>query len=80
MSDTEVRTVSDVGNQHGYLCPKCDKGDSLYIAAVVTAALLPDGCDTSNSDTEWDEVSTAWCGCGWSGTTGEFTVVEVEED
>jgi hypothetical protein len=69
----------DVGNQYGYLCPRCCKGDSLYIIALVTTALLPNGCDTTDSDTEWFDNSPAWCGCGWKGTTGQFTVIDLLE-
>jgi len=67
---------NEAGNYHGYLSPKCKKGTDLYITALVTAALLPEGVDTSGSDTEWDHTSPAWCGCGWTGTVGEFEQAE----
>lgn len=63
---------NESGNQHGYVCPACKCGDKLYITASVTAALLPEGCDTSNSDTEWTGDSPAWCGCGWTGEVHEL--------
>ena len=79
MPKPKTMTAEECGNQHGYLCPTCKKGDSLYISATVTAALLPDGCDTSDSDTEWDDESPAWCGCGWRGVVVDFETVEIEE-
>lgn len=55
-----------VGNQFGYLCPECHKGDELSVAAVVWAKLYPDGSDVEG-DHEWDGNSAIVCGCGWSG-------------
>lgn len=69
-------TPESVGNQFGYLCPKCGKGDSLYITAQVSTALLPDGTDSTDSDTEWDVNCPAWCGCGWRGTVDDFKMAE----
>jgi hypothetical protein len=66
----------EVGNQHGFLCPTCGEGDSLYITAAVSAALTPDGCDTTTSDTEWEKSSEAWCGCGWMGKVSDFKRAE----
>jgi len=69
----------EIGNQHGYLCPSCTKGDKLYISATVTAALLPDGSDTTDSDTEWEVGDPAWCGCGWRGKVENLIVIELSE-
>jgi len=60
------------GNQHGLRCPECKKDNELYIVALVTAALLPDGVDTTNSDTEWEDDSDSWCGCGWRGSVKDL--------
>jgi hypothetical protein len=42
-----MSNAESVGNQHGYLCPKCGKGDELTIFATVSvkARLFPDGTD-----------------------------------
>lgn len=80
MDEPKTMTAQECGNQHGYLCPKCKSGESLYISATVTAALLPDGCDTTDSDTEWETNTPAWCGCGWAGVVAEFKIVEIEEE
>jgi hypothetical protein len=68
-------------NQHGFHCPQCKNGSHLRISAHVWADLLPDGCDTSDSDTEWDDTSAALCtACNWSGTVSQLLVVEDEDD
>ena len=72
--------ASELGNNMGYRCPKCKAGDNIYIAATVTAALLPEGCDTSDSDTEWAGESPAWCGCGWEGKVYQLLTEEVDDD
>jgi len=80
MPEPKTMTAEECGNQHGYLCPTCKQGTNLYIAATVTAHLESDGCDTGESDTEWDEDSPAWCGCGWKGQVRYFDTVEIEEE
>jgi hypothetical protein len=83
-------TAQEIGNSHGYLCPKCKTGLYLSIAATVWARLLPDGTDNSDSDTEWDENSTAKCenlDCSqpdgptmcWCGKVSDLLTVEVTE-
>lgn len=74
----DLRNVVDarpetVGNQFGYVCPKCKKGNRLRIAARVWVTLLPDGTDNNDSDTEWDNESAAAClACNWTGLAGEL--------
>jgi hypothetical protein len=75
-------TAELVGNQHGYLCPKCKSGEHIRIAATVWASLLPEGTDNSDSNTEWDETSTAQCTncpCLWCGKVDDLLTVEVSE-
>ena len=76
----EKLTPFMVGNQFGYLCPECKSGENLYITALVTVALVPDGCDTGDSHTEWDKESHAWCGCGWKGKVKDFAQAENFEE
>jgi Zn ribbon nucleic-acid-binding protein len=73
-------TCDGLGNQHGYLCPKCRQGDSITIAATVrvNARLFPDGTDNDGGDTEWDDTDTAECGkCGFSGQVRDLWEVEM---
>jgi len=60
------------GNQHGYKCPSCKRDDGLHVVAFVRVALLPDGCDTTDSDVEWEDSSPADCECGWSGKVSDL--------
>jgi len=72
---------SEVGNQHGYLCPSCGKGTRLYIQAVIRTevALYPDGTEDSGGDTEWENSSAARCSnCDWHGTVARLKTVTVE--
>lgn len=78
---TEEIDAGELGNNNGYRCPFCRFGDGLTIFAssVVSARLLVDGTDNDGGDTEWDDSSSAMCGCGWQGTVGQFISVEVVE-
>lgn len=73
-------TRETVGNFHGYLCPKCKQGNELSISAHIWTDLTPEGCDNSDSDTEWDHNSSAMCGnCEWDGKVSDLLTVEVSE-
>lgn len=65
-----MRTATELGNKNGYSCPKCKRGNELYIEATLTAALIPDGFATLC--TEWDGQSPARCACGWHGKVKDF--------
>ena len=67
----KVTTPATVGNQFGYLCPQCKKGDNLSISFVGTCTLMPEGTDDAG-DHEWDSKSCASCSCGWSGLVQDF--------
>jgi hypothetical protein len=71
-------TADELGNQHGFVCPKCDEGDQLAIWAMVRSELLPDGVNW-NGDTEWDDDNHAECGCGWTGTVKDLRVIELDD-
>src|SRR5229473_843445 len=73
----QKNTPETVGNQFGYLCPKCSRGDSLSIAATVWVGLLPDGTDADNSDHEWDDKDGAACSaCNWDGKVSDLKQAE----
>ena len=73
-------TAEQIGNSHGYLCPKCKSGEHLRIAARVWSTLTPYGSDNSDSDTEWTNTSDALCSeCQWDGKVSDLLTVEVSE-
>lgn len=76
-----VSTPETIGNQHGLLCPHCEKGDQLRIAATVWADLLPNGTDSSDSDTEWGDDSPVVCrGCSWAGRVENLVLADNFEE
>ena len=78
---TKLFTCEELGNQHGFQCPKCGQGDRLSIAAVQWHDLLPDGTD-NHGDVEWEDESPAMCNapdCGWHGTVADLKQVEMKD-
>jgi hypothetical protein len=79
-------TSEEVGNSHGYQCPRCKRGDNLSIASRVWADLTPDGAEVVG-DIEWDVNSDALChtsvdvrdSCGWAGKVSDLLTVEVTQ-
>jgi hypothetical protein len=71
-----VQTPETVGNQFGYLCPRCGQGNTLVVSAMIWVALLSDGTENDTSDTEFDRRSPARCRCGWTGKVGDFKQAE----
>jgi rubredoxin len=69
----------ELGNQFGYLCPKCKQGDKLSVVVQAWAKMLPDGTD-ADGDQEWDENSGASCGCGWEGKIRDLTKLPDEDE
>jgi hypothetical protein len=70
--------AEELGNDHGYSCPKCKKGYDLAIEVSRWAMLLPNGTDDEPGDTEWDDPSRAKCnGCGWEGTVKDLLQEEL---
>jgi hypothetical protein len=64
----QKQTPETVGNQFGYLCPKCGKGDWLHVTASVSVTLVYDGTEDDDGCREWDDDSPASCGnCAWDG-------------
>ena len=79
MALPKLFTCEELGNQHGFKCPKCGQGDRLMIAAVQWHDLLPDGTD-NHGDVEWDDDSPAGCQwCDWRGTVAKLKVVEMKD-
>jgi hypothetical protein len=73
-------TPQTVGNQFGYLCPKCHKGNRLAVSFHGSCKLVPDGTDDSG-DHEWDGDSMAWCNaCTWEGRVKELEQAENFEE
>ena len=65
-----------VGNQFGYVCPTCGRGDHLTVFATVETELLPDGA-TADGDQEWDMESGARCkACYWHGNVTDFKTLD----
>jgi hypothetical protein len=72
MSKTKPNNAGTVGNQFGYLCPKCGQGDSLSISAKTIVRLYSNGTEDAGDHT-WDDDSSASCGaCDWEGTVGQL--------
>ena len=68
-------TPETLGNQFGYRCPECARGDYLHVAATVGVALYAHGTEMDSCDTEWGDESGAWCGyCEWSGNVRDLKV------
>ena len=79
MPKLKAYTCEELGNQHGFKCPKCGQGDQLSIAAVQWHDLLPDGTD-NHGDVEWDDDSVAKCNsCDWCGTVAQLKQVEMKD-
>ena len=56
------------------LCPGCSRDDSIRIKAIVTVSLHRHGTDPTESDTEWDDASIAFCNrCGYTGNVKDFS-------
>jgi hypothetical protein len=70
--------MSELGNQHNYLCPQCRNGDQLQVVVSVWADLTPDGTSIDSND-EWDSDSLARCACGWNGRVKDFVALPEPE-
>ena len=73
----ESITSKELGNQHGYVCPKCGSGEQINIAARHWVLLVPNGTEDAEGDMdsgeEWDNDNEAHCGaCDWSGTVAQL--------
>lgn len=70
------------GNQFDFKCPKCERDDTIEIAASVWVLLTGDGSDSDASefgDHEWDDDSAARCAdCKWSGKVKDLSEPESE--
>ena len=74
-----MSTAESIGNQFGYICPKCKQGDDLSVVVQVWAKLFPDGTD-ADGDHEFDGPSSAKCGCGWGGKVSQLLRADDFED
>lgn len=73
-------TSEELGNQHGFQCPKCKSGECLAIEVLRWAGLVPDGTDYEGGDTEWDDPSRAQCNCcGWEGIVKDLLIIELDD-
>jgi hypothetical protein len=77
-------TAEELGNDHGYQCPNCKRGDNIEIAATHWVGLVPDGTstdDVSDWSEEWDGTNAAMCrACEWAGNVGQLLAIELEEE
>jgi hypothetical protein len=81
MDANEKNTPETIGNQFGYLCPKCKQGDCLSVAATVWVGFEPYGTDALDSNHEWGQESGAYCSnCDWHGVVSELERAENFED
>lgn len=61
-------TTNTTGNNFGFLCPVCERGDGLEVSARHWVLLVPDGTDfAEDSSEEWSDDSAVKCHCGWVG-------------
>lgn len=75
-----ANTPKTVGNQFGYICPRCKKGNRLAVSFHGSCLLVPDGT-IDDGDHEWDNDSMAWCnGCLWQGKVSELETIEDFEE
>jgi len=78
---TDMSTPKTVGNEHGYLCPNCDKGTELLIAASkrISLILKQDGFAIDDeSEVEWANYSHVDCLlCGWEGAVRDLLKVKM---
>ena len=65
-----------------YRCPKCGDPHNLTVTITTTAHLLqndgPDNVetDTDDGDHEWEDDSSMWCKCGFSGVVEDFDALK----
>lgn len=80
----EPEEDDDYGNNFGYRCPRCKRGDELCIDATidVTVHLESDGIDWDVDDgPDWDRGSYACCNnCDWDGEVAQLEKDDDEPD
>lgn len=74
-----ITTPEEIGNQFGYLCPQCKKGDKLRVSFTGECVLTPDGTE-DDGDHEWDNDSPVFCNCLWCGQVKDLEEAENFEE
>ena len=73
MENVIIVNSTSVAEEWEMICPGCSRDDEIRINATVTVSLHHNGTDPTDSDTEWDDASIAFCNhCGFTGTVRDF--------
>lgn len=57
----------------GMQCPACESYEPIFIDASATFKVFDSGTDEFY-EVEWEDMSRAWCLCGFRGTVKDFQV------
>ena len=73
MTNVIIANPTTVAEAWEMICPGCRRDDEIRIKATITVSLHRHGTDPTDSDTEWDNASIAFCEhCGYTGTVRDF--------
>ena len=74
MQNVIITNPTTVAEAWEMICPGCHRDDDIRIKAVIAVILTHQGTDPTDSDTEWDDASIAFCDhCGYTGTVRDFS-------
>ena len=74
MSSIIIANSTSVAEEWEMICPGCRHDDEIHIKATITVSLHRNGTEPTDSDTEWDDASIAFCDhCGFTGTVRDFS-------
>ena len=67
-----IANPSSIADAWEMICPHCQQ-DDIRVQALITVILTLDGTDPTDSDTEWDDASSALCNhCDYTATVKDF--------
>ena len=73
MENVIIANPSSVSEAWEMICPDCHRDDEIRIKATIAVILHRHGTDPTDSDTEWDDASIAFCKhCGFTGAVRDF--------
>lgn len=74
MENIIIANLATVAEAWEMICPGCRRDDRIHIKATIEVLLDRHGTDPTNSDTEWDSASIAFCEhCGFTGIVRDFS-------